>query len=259
MLIDKMDTPYRADIEKENNPDDYSFNIIMPVKDSIEKAHEAISAILKTGISPEILTIYDDNSLPENALQLQTWSGKEGWTYCPVNSFTKTPSPNYLYVLQHARHKVIGANKDLIIVESDVVVREDTFAKMTLAKQTYSKKTGILAAVTVNEQNEINYPYEFAKQIKESHIKTKKHLSFCCTLLTNRFLNDCDFDSFSTDKHWYDVTISKRSLELGFDNILLLDTPVTHYPHSSRPWKKLKYTNPLLYYWRKLWYGNDKI
>jgi len=34
---------------------------------------------------------------------------------------------------------------------------------------------------------------------------------------------------------------------------------VWHRPHSSRPWKQLKYTNPLKYYWLKFTKGLDKI
>jgi hypothetical protein len=34
---------------------------------------------------------------------------------------------------------------------------------------------------------------------------------------------------------------------------------VTHRPHASRPWKQLKYKNPLKYYWLKLTKGLDKI
>ena len=46
----------------------------------------------------------------------------------------------------------------------------------------------------------------------------------------------------------------------GYDrNRLLLDTQVLHQPHSSRPWKQLKYTNPLRYYWQKLTQKRDRI
>jgi len=40
---------------------------------------------------------------------------------------------------------------------------------------------------------------------------------------------------------------------------LLTNVPVLHLPHSSRPWKMLKYTNPLKYYWKKYTKGLDKI
>ena len=48
------------------------------------------------------------------------------------------------------------------------------------------------------------------------------------------------------------------SFAVGF-YILQISNPVLHKPHSSRPWKQLKYKNPLLYYWRKLTQRRDKI
>ena len=90
-------------------------------------------------------------------------------------------------------------------------------------------------------------------------MKTSKRLSFCCTLLTNQFLQKFSFTQLDTSKNWYDVFISHKSVELGMENYLLTDTPVVHLPHSSRPWKQLKYTNPLRYYWRKLTQRLDRI
>ena len=89
--------------------------------------------------------------------------------------------------------------------------------------------------------------------------QTKKTLSFCCTLLTNELLHAYDFEQLDPNKNWYDVFISHTSVQLGYTNILQVSNPVVHKPHSSRPWKQLKYTNPLLYYWRKLILRRDKI
>lgn len=55
------------------------------------------------------------------------------------------------------------------------------------------------------------------------------------------------------------MTISHESLEQGMHNYLLTDLPVLHRPHGSRPWKKLKYSNPLKYYLKKYTKGWDKI
>ena len=87
----------------------------------------------------------------------------------------------------------------------------------------------------------------------------KKHVSFCCSLLTFSFLKKYDFHLLDPEKNWHDVTISHRSLELGFVNYLFTSLPVWHRPHSSRPWKQLKYSNPLTYYWLKFTKGLDKI
>ena len=60
-------------------------------------------------------------------------------------------------------------------------------------------------------------------------------------------------------KDWYDTTISQTSISLGFKNYVLMDVQVLHKPHGSRPWKMLKYSQPLKYYWKKFWHGKDKI
>ena len=116
----------------------------------------------------------------------------------------------------------------------------------------------MVAAVTTDEQGQINFPYEYAQKIKTDGPCTKR-FSFCCTLLTNAFLQAYDFAQLNERKDWYDVYISRKSRQLGFVNILQVTNPVLHKPHSSRPWKQLKYSHPFLYYWNKLIHGRDKI
>lgn len=55
------------------------------------------------------------------------------------------------------------------------------------------------------------------------------------------------------------MTISHESVAHGLHNYLFTSLPVIHRPHQSRPWKQLKYTNPLKYYWLKFTKGLDKI
>ena len=55
------------------------------------------------------------------------------------------------------------------------------------------------------------------------------------------------------------VIVVLPELGKGFHNYLFINLPVLHRPHGSRPWKKLKYTNPLKYYWLKYTKGLDKI
>ena len=112
--------------------------------------------------------------------------------------------------------------------------------------------------MTTDEKGQINFPYEYARSYHTDGVCTKR-LSFCCTLLTNELLHAYDFAQLDEKKNWYDVTISHLSQQLGLENILQISNTVLHRPHSSRPWKQLKYTNPLLYYWRKLTQGLDKI
>ena len=87
----------------------------------------------------------------------------------------------------------------------------------------------------------------------------KKRFSFCCTLLTPQFLKAFDSHLLDASKNWFDVTISHESIRKGFHNYLFVNLPVLHRPHGSRPWKQLKYTNPLKYYWLKFTKGLDKI
>ncbi len=232
---------------------DKTAHIIMPVKDSMQTAEEAIRAIVASGHS---LTVYDDNSTQETAERLDALSQELGIRVIHIGQLTDTPSPNYRWVLCQAQQECIAEDKHLVIVESDVIVKKDTIDRLLTA--ILSKTTGIVAAVTTDANGKINFPYEYAQRIKTDGV-CKKRLSFCCTLLTLDFLRAYDFGQLDPTKNWYDVFLIHKSVQLGFDNILQVSNPVLHKPHSSRPWKQLKYTNPLLYYWRKLTQGRDKI
>ena len=227
-------------------------HIIMPVKDSLATAEEAIRAVMDSGY---MLTVYDDYSTPENAARLDTLSQESGFSVIHLSDYTEHPSPNYRWVLIDAQRKCIEEGQHLLIIESDVIVRANTIQQLCKVVQT---GIGMVAAVTTNERGEINFPYEYARKI-QSEGDCRKRLSFCCTLLTNALLRAYDFTRLNPKKNWYDVHISRTARKLGFKNILQISNPVLHKPHSSRPWKLLKYTNPLLYYWRKLTQGKDKI
>ena len=161
-----------------------------------------------------------------------------------------------LLVLQMAQQEAIDRDCHLVIVESDVVVDSVTFQRL---ESEVRDDVGLVAAVTVDENGDVNFPYLFARKWKNRNVETKKRFSFCCTLLTNNFLKSYSFTSLDPTKNWYDVFISHKSIELGFQNILQMTNRVVHRPHSSRPWKLLKYTNPLKYYWIKYTKGFDKI
>ncbi len=227
-------------------------HIIMPVKDAIEMAEQAIRAVVGSGHS---LTVYDDFSMPENAERLDELQKELGIEVIHLSEKINHPSPNYRWVLIHSQQECVQKGAHLVIIESDVIVKESTI--YTLFKGVKSR-IGIIASVTTNEKGIINFPYEYARRYKEDGI-CRKRLSFCCTLLTNEFLRAYDFEQLDPEKNWYDVHISHVSRQLGFENILQVSNPVVHKPHSSRPWKQLKYTNPLLYYWRKLILRRDKI
>lgn len=227
-------------------------HIVMPVKDSLETAEEAIRAVVESGYT---LTVYDDNSTPENAAQLDALRDELGIKVVHIGEHLNHPSPNYRWVLIDAQRESIENGLDLLIIESDVIVQKTTITSLLSRRKS---RIGLIAAVTTDENGTINFPYEYARKINEDG-RCKKRLSFCCTLLTNEMLRAYDFNQLDERKNWYDVFISHLSQKMGFENVLMISNPVIHKPHSSRPWKQLKYTHPLLYYWRKITRGMDKI
>lgn len=234
-------------------------HIITPVKDSIDSTLDTIRAISASRLTvPFTYTIYNDFSTPENTLRLQEASREYGFRLVNLADLTDHPSPNYLLVLQTARREAIEADAGLLIVESDVTVKPDTLQSL-YEGACERKDCGIAAAVTVDEHGAINYPYLHARGNENQVYPEKKHCSFCCSLLTTGLLRAYDFDELDPTKNWYDVTISHESLKKGFRNYLFTTLPVWHRPHASRPWKQLKYKNPLKYYWLKYTKGLDKI
>ena len=234
---------------------DNKLHIIMPVKDSIEMTERAIRAIVQSG---HTLCIYDDNSSKENAQRLDTLAEELDIPVIHIANLTDHPSPNYLLVLQKTQQEAIEADAGLIIVESDVTVQKDTLQKLYEGAME-RKDCGMAASVTTDEEGVINFPYLYAKGRRPEVYDEKKRFSFCCTLLTPTFLRAFDFHLLDASKNWFDVTISHESIKKGFHNYLFINLPVLHRPHGSRPWKKLKYTNPLKYYWLKYTKGLDKI
>ena len=231
---------------------DQIVHIIMPVKDSIVTAEESIRAVVESGYT---LTVYDDYSSAENAARLDALSDELGIEVIHLSERVNHPSPNYRWVLIDAQRECIEKGANLVIIESDVIVYKSTISTLL---NCIKSRTGLISSVTTDEKGQINFPYEYARQFKKDGACTKR-LSFCCTLLTNEFLRAYDFEQLDPEKNWYDVHISHMAVKMGFTNILLISNPVLHRPHSSRPWKQLKYTNPLLYYWRKLTQRKDKI
>jgi hypothetical protein len=233
-------------------------HIIIPVKDSIEIAERAIRAVVDSG---HTVCIYDDYSLPANAQRLDEMAAELNIQVVHISTLTDHPSPNYRLVLQMAQQEALSKGKHLVIVESDVIVVADSLTRL---KNEVKEGVGMVAAVTIDEEGEYNFPYQYTRKwwyrrYRNSTIETKKRFSFCCTLLSNELLQKADFQLLDPTKNWYDVTISHWSVDLGLKNLLMLGNPVLHLPHSSRPWKRLKYTHPLRYYWRKFTQRLDKI
>ena len=231
--------------------------VVTPVKDSIFHAEQAIRSVMKNSNKEQWdYVVYDDFSSAETSLRLDQLSAELGFQVVHLCDVISTPSPNYRYVLQTIQQKALHDDSHIVLVESDVVVNPNTFQRLLSAA---SADVGLVAAVTIDDQGAVNFPYLFARKWKNKDVETKKRLSFCCTLLTNNFLKSYDFAALDPTKNWYDVFLSHKSTALGFKNILQMSHQVLHHPHSSRPWKLLKYTNPLKYYWLKYTKGFDKI
>lgn len=232
--------------------------IITPVKDSIDLTEQTIRSVVHSiaGKGQWTYVVYDDFSKVETSVRLDELAKELKFDVIHLADVIDSPSPNYRYILLQSQKRAIIENKHLVIVESDVVVNQNTFISLV---NHVSSKVGMVASVTKDLNGEINFPYLFARKWKDEDKSTKKRISFCCTLLSNEFLKSYDFNNLNPEKNWYDVFISHKSIELGFQNILLMTDKVLHRPHSSRPWKLLKYTNPLKYYWIKYTKGFDKI
>lgn len=233
--------------------------VVTPVKDSIENTMDTIKAIHASEIKVQHL-VYNDFSSEATKQVLEDNESRYSYELIHLENLTSTPSPNYKLVLQDAQRRALEAELPLIIVESDVEVKPDTFG-LLLAFDQQHERVGLVGAITVGHDGNINFPYlRFKDQRpREGVLNTKKSLSFCCTLISLEFLMHYGFASLKPSKDWFDTFISKQALTLGFSNFLLYDVPVLHKPHGSRPWKQLKYTNPFKYYLLKLIKRRDKI
>ena len=138
-------------------------HIITPVKDSIDLTLQTIESIkASVCMVPTRYTVYNDNSTPENTARLTQAAEEMGFELVNISDITDHPSPNYLLVLQMAQQRAIEAEAGLAIVESDVVVKPHTLQALFDGAEA-RPQCGIAAAVTVDEQEQINYPYLYAK------------------------------------------------------------------------------------------------
>jgi hypothetical protein len=231
--------------------------VITPVKNALENTLLTINAIYTSTVELDY-RVYNDFSDGATKKGLDEQAEKSGFGLTHLEDITDTPSPNYKLVLQDAQKRALSLGLPLIIVESDVEVKANTFSRMLDFLDTHPE-AGLIGAITVDGIGAVNFPYLKFKNVSDSVIQTKRSLSFCCTLLSVDFLKQYDFMQLDESKDWYDTHISEKSITLGFKNYVLMDTPVLHKPHSSRPWKQLKYSNPFQYYWNKFFYGKDKI
>ncbi len=235
----------------------YEALIITPVKDSLTTTIETIQSI-KNATGTFHYCIFNDFSTDETTAALKSLSVEYDFELINLAEITDTPSPNYRLVLQMAQQKALDLGLPLIIIESDVEVNSDTLTELINHSKSLPK-SGMVAAVTRDINGKVNFPYLGFKSETKQIVKNKHSLSFCCTLLTTDLLTQYDFKTLSAEKHWYDVSISRKSIQLGLNNYVLMTHSALHKPHSSRPWKQLKYDNPIKYYFQKLTRRIDRI
>lgn len=231
--------------------------VITPVKDSLPTTLQTINSITEAAGNFEYI-VFNDFSLPKTTAALENESLSKKFKLINLSDVTNTPSPNYKLVLQLAQQTAIEKQCPLIIIESDVVVKKNTIARLIEIAQS-QPNVGLTGAITVDTNGNYNFPYTFEKIKSKDILNTNHSLSFCCTLISVNFLQKFDFKQLSENKDWFDVYISRQSKKLGFNNYLVKELEVLHQPHSSRPWKNLKYKNPVLYYLKKLIKNRDRI
>ncbi|MDR1553658.1 MAG: glycosyltransferase family 2 protein [Prevotellaceae bacterium] len=226
-------------------------HVITPVKDSIKTTERTVDSVMASVTAiPFAYTVYNDFSNDENTQKLTELSKKHNFQLIHLKDITSHPSPNYLLVLQKAQEKALSDKTHLIIIESDVIIEKNTIQQLYDCADML-ENAGLVSAVTTDENGNINFPNLHARKYKKGIVSTRKRISFCCALLTCKLLSTLDFNALNPAKDWYDVIISHKALRTGFKNYMNTLCPVIHLPHSSRPWKLLKYSNPLKYYWLK--------
>ncbi len=231
--------------------------VITPVKDSLDTCKQTIDAIMNANGDFEYV-VFNDFSKKETKQYLDEAAARMNFNVIHLEDATKTPSPNYKLVLQMAQKMATEKHCSLIIIESDVVVKKDTITEL-LAIMKDKQTPGVIGAITVDESGSYNFPYTFEKKKSTEIVDTHHSLSFCCTLISPAFLEEFSFKTLDENKDWFDVFVSRQSRKMGFRNYLAKGVEVLHLPHSSRPWKNLKYKNPVLYYFKKFVLKRDRI
>ncbi len=231
--------------------------VVTPVKDSLETTRRTLEAVAKESGNFRYV-VFDDFSEAPTRNYLEENQEALHFTLIHLDEYTANPSPNYKLVLEMGQAMALEAEVPLIIVESDVIIRENSLSRLAAIAATLPDP-GLAGLITVNENGDYNFPYAAEKRDGSPWVETQRSLSFCCTLISPELLRQYNFRNLSPKKDWYDIHISRQSRKLGFRNYLIKEAEVIHLPHSSRPWKQLKYTHPFRYYFYKLTRHRDRI
>jgi len=231
--------------------------VITPVKDSPETVRKTISAISEAQGEFEYY-VFNDFSKAETKNFLENNQLRFHYSLINLEDYTSTPSPNYNLVLIMGQRMALEKQVHLILIESDVIIRSSTITDIiTFAENLH--RPGMIGVATVDHHGRYNFPYSYLKENEKNIYETSRSLSFCCTLISLPFIREYSFESLPPKKDWYDIFISRQSRKLGYKNYLVTKNAVLHIPHSSRPWKQLKYTHPFRYYLHKFLHKKDRI
>lgn len=231
--------------------------VITPVKDSLETVRKTIPAVSEAQGEFEYI-VFNDFSNSETRNFLENNQSRFRYNLINLEDYTSSPSPNYNQVLKMGQRMALEKQAHLILIESDVIIRRNTITDLVSFVENLPRP-GLIGVATVNHDGKYNFPYAYLKEDKEIISETSRSLSFCCTLLSNPFIKSYSFENLPPQKDWYDIYISRQAKKSGFQNYLVKKDAVLHIPHSSRPWKQLKYTHPFRYYFHKVLHKKDRI
>lgn len=226
--------------------------VLIPFRDSLTTLQKTIIALRES--TPDIpLLLCDDASSASCLKDLNTWLEAQNWVGVELLSLPKAgDAPQYGLALREGLTRAHSELRQLLVVESDVEVLPGVAEGLqrVLERNPCAVMAG---AVTIDSEGVWNFPYAGtfrADKLRSSPLIRRRSLSFCCTLLDHVFVENLLHTPFP-DTGWMDLKISAIARKFG-TLWLALDLQVIHNPHSSRPWKLLKYKSPLLYYFYKI-------
>ena len=180
--------------------------VITPVKDSIDTTLKTIPSIHRSKSKFHHI-VYNDFSSTETLQILREHVEQFKFELVNLSDHINTPSPNYDFILQDGQRRALKEGKHLIVVESDVEVKESTLGELVSYTNQHDL-IGMAGAITVDKMERVNFPYLKFKNRRPETIDTKRSLSFCCTLMSNNFLHKFPFAELDQSKDWYETIIS---------------------------------------------------
>lgn len=204
---------------------------------------------------PFTYTVYNDFSTEENTHRLEEAARQWNFVWSTYQTWPTTPLPTiYWCYKQHKR----SHRSRCRITDCGIGCYCQKNTLQSLYNGALQQNNAELQQLwqPMKRRNQLPLP---TRQGTENQVYPEKSIAASAVHYSPRTAESIWLQTLDPSKNWYDVTISHESLKRGFQNYLFTTLPVWHRPHSSRPWKQLKYKNPLKYYWLKYTKGLDKI